>query len=403
MKIELKLLKAKKLTPEGYPLVFEFSHKGKRKQKTIGHSKIEHFIEDHKTISGKHPDFNVLFPLINEWKTNARKIILSNITDVDKACYMLFDLEKKEPSFRVFCQELFAQMKVQAAAFEKNNNITYRNKIAGNLKVYENVTKQFDFYVDDLPTSEINFHMLNDFKQALILKGNTKSTIHSYLRTLRAIYNKASLKYGFENTKPFTGVFSGLKLKSYHSKKKHITKVDIQKLESWNGPKLKTEAVDLFLLQFYFGGADLIDLYYLEKKQIVKDRLFFERGKTNTGKLIDLKIHPKAAAILKKYENKTAYIFDFRKDLKGYETFRSRYAKNLKLVQKELGIEVQPMGGNISVKVARHTFATIGKNLLIDADILRELMGHERDEVDNYYKDKFPQQIRDQALFEIIG
>jgi site-specific recombinase XerD len=403
MKIELKLLKAKKLTPEGYPLVFEFSHQGKRKQKTIAHSKIEHFIEEHKTITAKHPDFEILFPLIHEYKLLARKIVLSNVTDVEKACFMLFDVSKKEPSFNNFCEDLFAQMKIQINSFEKSGNILYRNKVAGNLKVYENVKKQFDFFIDQLPASEINYTILTNFKDYLINKGNSKPTIHGYLSTLRSLYNKASIKYGFENKKPFTGVFSGLKIKSYNSKKKNITKIDIEKLELWNGPKLKTEAVDLFLLQFYFAGADLIDLYYMQKTQIVNGRLFFERGKTNTGKLIDLKIHPKAAAILEKYTNSSKYIFDFRKDVKGYETFRSRYARNLKLVQAELGIEVLPMGGNISVKVARHTFATIGKNLLIEADILRELMGHERDEVDNYYKDRFPQEVRDKALFDIIG
>lgn len=403
MKIELKLLKAKKETPEGFPMVFEFSHQGKRKQKTIGFSKLEHFIEDHKTISAKHPDFNILFPLINDYKIAARKVVLSGVVDVEKACKMVFELNSKEPSFVNFCKQLFEEMKLQIAAFEKNKNIVYRNKVSGNLKVYQNVINQFEIFVENLPASEIDYSILNDFKAFMINKGNTKPTIHGYLSTLRSLYNKASIKYSFENKKPFTGVFGGLKIKSYNSKKKHITKDDIVLLENWTGPKLKTEAVDLFLLQFYFAGADLIDLYYLEQKQIVNNRLYFERGKTNTGKLIDLYIHPKAAAILKKYKNSTKYVFDFRKDVKGYETFRSRYAKNLKAVQQQLDIKVMPMGGNLGVKVARHTFATIGKNLLIDADILRELMGHERDDVDNYYKDKFPAEVRDKALIDIIG
>tara|TARA_B110000503_G_C7033666_1_gene365131 strand:- start:161 stop:988 length:828 start_codon:yes stop_codon:yes gene_type:complete len=275
--------------------------------------------------------------------------------------------------------------------------------VAGNLKVYKNVLAQFGNYMDHLPASEINFAILSSFKNFMITKGNSKATIHGYLSILRSLYNKASQKHGFENLKPFNGVFAGLKIKSYNSKKKHISKQDIQKLEAWSGPKLKTEAVDLFLLQFYFAGADLIDIYYLENKQIVDERLFFERGKTSTGKLIEISIHPKAGAILKKYQNKSKFVFEFRKDIKGYETFRSRYAKNLKKVQIQLEINVAHIGGNLGVKVARHTFATIGKNKMIEADILRELMGHERDEVDNYYKDKFPTKIRDAALFEIIG
>lgn len=402
MKIEFKLLKAKKNTTDGFPMVFEISHKGVRKQKTIGFSKIEHFIEDHKTISGKHPDFNVLFPLINDYKIAARKIVLSGVIDVALAYKMLFEYSSKEPSFLKFCESEFKIMEMQIYDFEKSSNIVMRNKVAGNLKVYKNVLRQFEIFIENMPASEINLSVLNDFKSNQIQKGNSKATIYGYLSTLRSLYNKASLKFAFENKKPFAGVFNGLKIKSYNSKKKHINIDDIKLLEGFVGPKLRTQAVDMFLLQFYFAGADLIDLYYMEKRNLVNGRVYFERSKTNTGKLIDLKIHDKAAAILEKYKNSTKYVFDFRKDVKGYETFRSRYAKNLKAVQLLLGIKVVPMGGFLGVKVARHTFATIGKNLFIEPDILRELMGHERDDVDNFYKDKFPEKIRDKALFDII-
>jgi hypothetical protein len=72
------------------------------------------------------------------------------------------------------------------------------------------------------------------------------------------------------------------------------------------------------------------------------------------------------------------------------------------MVQQDCGIEVMPTGGNLSVKVARHSFATIGKRLGIEEDILRELMGHERNDVDNYYKDRYPMKVRDEALWKII-
>jgi hypothetical protein len=59
-------------------------------------------------------------------------------------------------------------------------------------------------------------------------------------------------------------------------------------------------------------------------------------------------------------------------------------------------------GNNLAIKVARHTFGNIGKLLMIDDNVLRELMGHQRDTVDNYYKDKYPQTVRDEAHFKII-
>jgi hypothetical protein len=30
-------------------------------------------------------------------------------------------------------------------------------------------------------------------------------------------------------------------------------------------------------------------------------------------------------------------------------------------------------------------------------------MGHERNDIDNYYKDKYPEKMRDEALFKIIS
>jgi hypothetical protein len=34
---------------------------------------------------------------------------------------------------------------------------------------------------------------------------------------------------------------------------------------------------------------------------------------------------------------------------------------------------------------------------------MRELMGHERDDIDTIYKDKYPEAIRDQAHYKIIS
>ncbi|MFV8370020.1 hypothetical protein [Flavobacterium sp. LB2R40] len=61
--------------------------------------------------------------------------------------------------------------------------------------------------------------------------------------------------------------------------------------------------MDLFLLQFYFGGCYLIDLYYLKKRQIRKGCIVFEYTKINTGTRIDLNVHTKASLPLVKYRN----------------------------------------------------------------------------------------------------
>lgn len=77
MKIEIKLLTSKKETTEGFPLVVEISHQNKRKQKTLCFCKETHFIQDGKTISSKHPDYDVMAPILMNLKIKARKLISS--------------------------------------------------------------------------------------------------------------------------------------------------------------------------------------------------------------------------------------------------------------------------------------------------------------------------------------
>jgi len=64
---------------------------------------------------------------------------------------------------------------------------------------------------------------------------------------------------------------------------------------------------------------------------------------------------------------------------------------------------LSPRGiGNLGWKLSRHTFANIAKSLFLEVDLIRELMAHERDDIDNYYKDRYPEEVRDKAHWEII-
>jgi integrase len=87
----------------------------------------------------------------------------------------------------------------------------------------------------------------------------------------------------------------------------------------------------------------------------------------------------------------------------AYKTFRSTHNTTLKRVQKNHGIELMPNGGKLTSKVMRHTFATLAKFQAIDVDIIREIMGHERNEIDTVYKDKYPVKVRDAAQLKVIS
>lgn len=403
MKIKFSLIKDRSETIDGYPLVIKIIHQNKRKSKHICFCKEKHFVDAGEMISEKHPDFDILAPLIMNLKLRARQLVLNGENDVEKAFRLLFADDNEKLMFLVYAEKLISDMKAVAVQLGKSNELQSQNKQLGNLRVYENVVSQFRDFGRNVALAELDYDVLIRFRNYQTGIGNSKSTVHLYLRTLRSIYNKGIAVHKLENQMPFAGVFDGLKQRSFNNKKKYLDKDLIRKLELLDLQSAKQKYVDLFLLQFYFGGCDLVDLYYLRKKQLRRGRVIFERTKTNTGTRIDLKIHPKAEILLKKHDVPGDWVFPWDKTKESYENFRRTYQRGLIYVQSNNDIEVLPDGGNLGVKVARHTFANIAKGLMIEPDVIRELMGHERDDVDNYYKDKYPEMIRDNALFEIIS
>jgi len=403
MKIEIRLMTLEKKIADSYPLAIIISHLGKRKRKNICYCKENYFHEAAKMVSEKHPDFDLLASIIMNLKLRARQIVLSGETDVEKAYNLLFADDNEKVLFLDVANKLVQDMKVIAANLGKANELQAQNKLIGNYKIYENVISQFSVFGKNVGLADLDYDVLIRFKNYQTGIGNSKSTVHLYLRTLRSIYNKGIAVHKLEDKKPFAKVFDGLKQRSFDNKKKYLNKDLLWQLEHLDLQSAKQKYVDLFLLQFYFGGCDLVDLYYLRNKQIRRGRVIFERTKTDTGIRIDLKIHPKALILLKKYTTAGEWVFPWEKDRESYENFRRTYQRGLIYVQQKHEIEVLPDGGYMGVKVARHTFANIAKGLMIEPDVIRELMGHERDDVDNYYKDKYPELIRDTALFEIIS
>lgn len=417
MKISVRLLTSKKPTDDGYPIVVRASHKDVKVQKNIGWAFPQHFSNDAQMITDRHPDYDILAEKILNIKIRARKMALLDHADPARAIEDLFKPEATFVRFGDFIAEWLAEQRGLMAVYEKNGDTVARNKVSGNVSVVENVKRQFEaFNPRGVAVAELSYQMLEKFRMHNKTLGNSDHTVHLYLRTLRALYNRAVKKYGLPDKEPFKGMFDGLRIKSYEAKKKYLDKETVALLEGLRLGVMHGRARDFFLLQFYFGGADLIDLYYLKKTQLRKGRVRFERGKTNHGALINLKIHPKAQAIIDRHKaDDPVYLFGWGKTVPAYENFRRRIQRCLLELQKAqnavaeaekneaLRLDVLPYGGNLGIKVARHTFANLAKYARIDPDLIRELMGHRRDDVDNFYKDMFPEPVRDEALFKIIG
>lgn len=402
MKIVIKLNKSNGDRGNGYELIIYCNHLRERKQKVIGFSKLEHFNEEMQLINEKHPDYEELLPRLMDLKLKARKLLAKGCVSVNEAMAFLFDEAVDEISFIKFCEDFIAEDLKAVAEAEKRGDLILRNRIKGNADANKNSLNQFKKFYPDIKFAEIDYNKIMQFRKRYENAGATRKTIQHYISHLKAMYNKGIRKYNLEDKTPFKNTMDNLKVKSFDSKKKYLDIKDIARFENYQTDlPARRRYMDIFLLQFYFGGCDLTDLYFLKKTALFKDRVIIQRSKTE--QVTNLKVHPKAKNIISKYKAADGdWLFPWGKTSREYSTFIHKYRTSLIAMQKDLKVEILPTGGNIGVKVVRHTFGNRAKQLMIDADIIRELMGHVRDDIDNFYKDKFSEKVRDEALFKII-
>ena len=395
MKAKLYLdVRKSSLRKNGFPIVVSLNMKGKRKLVTLKHYSfdtdwdfdLQQPLKDKRLLLYVKKKRLRLDELVFESQTgvttsleSVKRILLGQSEIVSDMTFYEF--------FNLFISELIEEGR------------------SGNAAAYKTAKEQLQKFRLQVEFSEIDYSLLQDFKHSRIALGNSKNTIHTYLRKYRAVYNEAVRRKLIKDQQPFVGVFKGITVKSNRTKKKHISKDSIRLLENLvDLPIAQQRAVDLWLLQFYFAGQDLMDIYNLETNKIQNGRVFFQRGKLGEdGYQFDLKIVPKADKILNKYRVSGDFVFPWRKDYAGYKTFRNNMRRSLHVIQEKNKIEILPLGGKLGSKVARHTFATFGKQLFIETDLLRELMGHERNDVDTIYKDKYPEKMRDKAHLKIIN
>lgn len=380
-------------TKRGYPVVVFLSLQGKRKRVALK----QYFS-------------------LNEWnhqkqlpKNNKRVALLIKKKEIllDKIEFEI--LEGKKFTLDIIKSKLLGKTVKGDNFYEFFDFIIDEKNKSGKIATadsYGIAKKNLMTYRKKLLFSDIDYNFLTGFKNWKLDSGSKKNTVHTYLRKARYVYNEAVRRGVVKDEKPFLDVFKGITVKANRTKKRYLSKESIHFMESIEGlAPSDRRAIDLWLLMFYFGGQSLRDVYFIKNRNVSKGRVYFNRAKLDgLGYEFDIKIAPKAKKIIDRYKTAGEYLFGaWRKDEQGYKNFRSHFRRSMLKIQEKYCLEVLPKGGNVTISVARHTFATLGKFLFVETDLLRELMGHERSDVDTIYKDRYPQKLRDETLLKIIG
>ena len=181
---------------------------------------VKYWNEKKFEINKLHPNFNLLNLKITKqfFKIQQAILVLDDGFSIEKLRFMIDDNPKKQSqsTFKVFSDELIAQM-------------IHTNK-TGNALVYQTAVNQFMASVnnDQLLFSEIDYPLLEKFSNHLVKKGLKINSISNYIRTIRAIYDKAiKLKVVERSFYPFYDI----SIKSEKTAKRAISKDDILKLK----------------------------------------------------------------------------------------------------------------------------------------------------------------------------
>ncbi|WP_281960506.1 tyrosine-type recombinase/integrase [Bacteroides clarus] len=249
----------------------------------------------------------------------------------------------------------------------------HRHSTAGNYATA--LRSLLKFHGDkNITFSDMGCELIDAYGAWLQRKGVCKDTLSCYMRSLRAIYNKA-VEHGLtEQKEPFKNVFTGIS----RTRKRSIEKTDINKLRN---VKVKPGSFmqlvrDVFLFCFYACGMPFVDVAFLKKSQITDGVLAYHRRKTN--QFVQIKLEPCMEEIINRYRSDDrSYVFPFltsQDEDTAYREYKRKftyYNKVLKILGKQAGINKA-----LSSYVARHTWATLAFMSSVDMPVIAQALGH---------------------------
>ncbi|WP_190810305.1 site-specific integrase [Flagellimonas sp. S3867] len=249
----------------------------------------------------------------------------------------------------------------------------------------------------DLRFNEVNYDLLKRFERFHLSKdGNTLNGLASYMRTLRAIYNKG-IKEGLVEKDAYP--FDKYRIRTMPTEKRAIDLQHIKKIMSLN---LKKDDPlfhfrNYFLFSYMLLGMSFIDMAFLKIGNIVDGRIKFQRKKTS--KVYDIKITEQLKAILKYYtkgKNKGDFILPILKrntlelQYKDEKWALKRFNKGLKKIAGLCGIEEK-----LTSYVSRHSFATHAMLNKVPLQAISAMLGHSKLNTTQIYLKSLPNNILD--------
>jgi len=243
-----------------------------------------------------------------------------------------------------------------------------------------------------------------ELETALYKRGMTANGVSVYLRSFRAICNKAIelelvssdwypfRKFKIKRSRTLPKVLSIEKLREYFNL--NISKGSTY-YQSWLIGKL------IFMLR----GINLKDLLLLTERNVKSDRIIYKRSKTN--KLYSVKLSKEMQEVFNEFVSNSTLLGVFTNlQFSDKSIMNDVYIQKRKLINthlKKLGRLIESEE-SLTTYVFRYSYANVSKRLGYSKDMIAEALGHEYgNTVTGIYLEQFDLKLIDEMNQEVIN
>lgn len=244
------------------------------------------------------------------------------------------------------------------------------------------------------------------FEISLRERGCSWNTVSTYLRTLRAVYNRAvDRRKAVYVPHLFRSVYTGTRADRQRALDGEDMRKVFTRLPQSRIPPMVEKARDWFILMFLLRGLPFVDLAYLRKNDLQGNVITYRRRKT--GRSLSVTLTPEAMSLLQKHMNRNSespYLFPILRSKEGTEEAYREYQLALRNFNHQLASLGKMLGleDKLSSYAPRHTWATTAYYCEIHPGIISEAMGHSSITVTETYLKPFHSKKIDEANRQII-
>ena len=250
-------------------------------------------------------------------------------------------------------------------------------KRLGTARTYGNAYRRFKAFREDvdLTFDELTPDMIASYEAWLIDRRLKQNSIRCYLRTLNTLLCKAVAEGLLSNR----NLFSHVRLSYVKTTKRAISEKELKVIANLELPEHSTMAFarDIFMFSFYMRGMPFVDIAYLRKTDLKNGMWTYCRRKTNQCLMVEWE--KAQQKILDRYAHQTEngpYLLPIINKEDGTEYLQyQRMQTNINRALKKIG-EMAELKMPLTTYVARHTWASVARDMNIPISIISEGMGH---------------------------